>query len=32
MFAVDGTQPPGHVHSDIVSRLRKLAAFDISIR
>ena len=32
MFAVDGTQSPEQVHSDIVSRLRKLAAFDISIR
>lgn len=32
MFAVDGTQSPDQVHSDIVSRLRKLAAFDISIR
>ena len=30
MFAVDGTRPPGQVHEDIVARLRKLAAFDIS--
>jgi adenylate kinase len=29
MFAVDGTRPPGQVHEDIVTRLRKLAAFDI---
>lgn len=31
MFAVDGTRSPDDVHSDIVSRLRKLAAFGISI-
>jgi adenylate kinase len=30
MFAVDGTRPPGQVHEDIVARLRKLAAIDIS--
>lgn len=30
MFAVDGTQPPDQVHQDIVTRLRKLAAFDTS--
>jgi adenylate kinase len=30
MFAVDGSQPPGEVHQDIVARLRKLAAFDTS--
>ena len=30
MFAVDGTRPPGQVHEEIVARLRKLAAFDIS--
>ena len=30
MFAVDGTRSPGQVHVDIVARLRKLAAFDIS--
>lgn len=30
MFAVDGAQPPGQVHQDIVARLRKLAAFDTS--
>jgi adenylate kinase len=30
MFAVDGTRSPGQVHDDIVARLRKLAAFDIS--
>jgi len=29
MFAVDGTRSPGQVHEDIVTRLRKLAAFDI---
>jgi adenylate kinase len=29
MFAVDGTRPAGQVHEDIVTRLRKLAAFDI---
>lgn len=29
MFAVDGTRLPGQVHEQIVSRLRKLAAFDI---
>src|ERR1700733_15835256 len=29
MAAADGTQPPGQVHEDIVTRLRKLAAFDI---
>ncbi len=29
MFAVDGTRPPDQVHEDIVTRLRKLAAFDI---
>jgi adenylate kinase len=29
MFAVDGTRPPSQVHEDIVTRLRKLAAFDI---
>jgi adenylate kinase len=29
MFAVDGTRPPGQVHEDIVTRLRKLAAFDV---
>ena len=28
MFIVDGTCPPGQVHQDIVTRLRKLAAFD----
>ena len=27
MFAVDGAQPPDVVHEEIVSRLRKLAAF-----
>jgi adenylate kinase len=27
MFAVDGTQPAGAVHEDIVTRLKKLAAF-----
>jgi adenylate kinase len=27
MFAVDGTQPAGAVHEDIVARLKKLAAF-----
>ena len=27
MFTVDGTPPPDQVHQDIVSRLRKLAAF-----
>jgi len=30
MFAVNGTRPPGQVHEEIVARLRKLAAFDIS--
>jgi adenylate kinase len=30
MFAVDGAQPAGQVHADIVGRLRKLAAFDTS--
>src|SRR5579872_3171799 len=30
MFAVDGTRPPAQVREDIVARLRKLAAFDIS--
>src|SRR5215469_2414822 len=30
MFAVDGAQPADQVHRDIVGRLRKLAAFDIS--
>jgi len=30
MFAVDGTRSPGQVHEDIVARLRKMAAFDIS--
>lgn len=30
MFAVDGSRPPGEVHQEIVARLRKLAAFDIS--
>jgi adenylate kinase len=30
MFAVDGTRSPGQVQDDIVARLRKLAAFDIS--
>ena len=29
MFAVDGTRSPGQVHEDIVTRLRKLAAFDV---
>ena len=32
MFAVDGARPAGQVHTDIVGRLRKLAAFDISDR
>ena len=30
MFAVDGTRSPDQVHQDIVTRLRKLAAFDTS--
>ncbi len=30
MFTVDGTRSPGQVHEDIVARLRKLAAFDVS--
>lgn len=30
MFTVDGARPPGEVHEDIVTRLRKLAAFDTS--
>jgi adenylate kinase len=30
MFAVDGTRSPGQVHQDIVTRLRKLAAFPAS--
>lgn len=30
MFAVDGARSPGEVHQEIVARLRKLAAFDIS--
>jgi adenylate kinase len=30
MFAVDGTRSPGQVHQDIVTRLRKLAAFGTS--
>jgi adenylate kinase len=28
MFTVDGAQPPGKVHEDIVTRLLKLAAFE----
>jgi adenylate kinase len=28
MFTVDGAQPPGKVHQDIVTRLLKLAAFE----
>ena len=30
MFTVDGARPPGEVHEDIVTRLRKLAAFETS--
>ena len=30
MFAVDGTRSPDQVHQDIVTRLRKLAAFNTS--
>jgi adenylate kinase len=30
MFTVDGSRTPDQVHEDVVSRLRKLAAFDIA--
>ncbi|WP_300611365.1 adenylate kinase [Trebonia sp.] len=30
MVTVDGTRSPGQVHEDIVARLRKLAAFEVS--